>query len=116
MRERAAWEARDTAIRKGFEELGAKRINHGNELRIRLKLLAERGFCAGQAVGWLTQQNREGRASAFVFSANADGKAGGHPALRLNNLTSLEDGALLTVVLVVEQRTTRVLSFSIGIQ
>jgi hypothetical protein len=116
LRERGHWEARDAAIRKGFEELGAKRIHHGNELRVRLKLLAERGFCARQAVGWLTQQNREGRASAFVFSANADGQAGGHPALRLNNLKSLEDGALLTVVVVIEQRTTQVSSFSIGIQ
>ncbi|HEX5750102.1 MAG TPA: hypothetical protein VFZ09_27985 [Archangium sp.] len=116
MREKGAWETRDSAIRKGFEELGAKRINHGNELRVRIKLLADRGFCVGQAVGWLTQQNRDGRASTFVFSPNADGQAGGHPALRLNKLKSLDDGALLTVVVVVEQRTTRVSSFSIGIQ
>jgi hypothetical protein len=112
----SAWEARDAAVRKGFEELAPQRIHHGNELRIRLKRLTERGMCARPAVGWLTQQNRDGRVSAFVFSANADGQAGGHPALQLHNLTSLGDGALLTVMVVVDQRTTRVLGFSIGLQ
>jgi hypothetical protein len=114
--DRGAWEKRDASTRKGFEDLGAQRIQHGNELRARLKMLAERGFCARPAVGWLTQKNREGHASAFFFSGNADGKAGGHPALRLDKLTHLEDGALLTVLVVVDQRTTSVLSFSIGIQ
>jgi hypothetical protein len=59
--------------------------------------------CVASAEAWITVSKRRDnqRWYRIVLSGNADGQAGTYPAIRLNGLRELNDGALLTVSAVV---------------
>ena len=67
--------------------------------------------CAPETAAWLRTSRRR-KAAQLAWSANADGRAGRHPAVRLNGLRWLEDGALLTLVVTL----TPTLHYSVGIR
>lgn len=64
-----------------------------NEIVIVLKRLAAAGQCSQDVQGWLTTS-----AECLTFSKNADGRDGrDHPALKLQRLPDLQDGAVLSM-------------------
>lgn len=68
--------------------------------------------CSRQAVHWLSHEGDRRRAE-ITFSDQTGARLGGHPALKLDNLPELQDGALLTVfVLLVDERVEK---YNIGL-
>lgn len=72
----------------------------------------ERPRCSRSAVSWLHKKGNR-RRTELTFSAQTPERLGEHPALPLKNLPELQDGALLTVyVLLVGERVEK---FNIGL-
>jgi hypothetical protein len=112
---REPWLARDDRTKKELVQLAPRGLDHKAELSRRLRLLIFREKCPMQAVAWLTTEAHEGRRKRFVVSKNANGEVEGHPAILLNNLEFLQDGALLTLAVLVE-KSTKLVNYSIGLQ
>ncbi len=75
--------------------------------------LGDRPRCSRSAKSWLCRKGDRRRGTELTFSAQTQEEPDDHPALKLQNLPSLEDGARLTVrVLLINKRLEK---FNIGL-
>ena len=89
------------------------RTDWRNRLLTTLRPLWESDHCSQSVQGWL-RLSRNGNRSTITWSQNADGHAR-HPSLQLFGLEHLEDGALLSVVVNVDEQAA-LLDYTVQIQ
>jgi hypothetical protein len=83
----------------------------------RLKQLADKGHCSRMVVGWFTTETvRGGRKKIALKPGSGLPDNRGRPSIPLRGLEHLEDGALLTLSILLESRGRPILDYSIGIQ
>lgn len=97
------WKERDRRVRQQADDCGTEPSKYRSDLIRTVKRLIALKRCVASAEAWITVSRRldNQRRYRIVLSGNADGQAGTYPAIRLNGLRELNDGALLTVSAVV---------------
>lgn len=91
------------------------------ELRLRLIELTRRKHCSSNAPHWIvSQRNEKSRlldtpCTKVSFSHRADGRLESHPALKIQKLQALDDGALLTIAINID-KTNHLIGYNIGLQ
>lgn len=111
-----------------WQKLHARTVSERNEkkvsadniqssLIVRLKELASKNHCPKQAIGWFTIKGDSGGLRLLRLKEGLPKKdKRGHSAIELTDLQYVEDGALLTLSVLVDPRAQRLLEYSIGIQ
>ncbi|MEP7122077.1 MAG: hypothetical protein ABJE95_14255 [Byssovorax sp.] len=88
-----------------------------SSLIARLKDLASKNHCSKQVIGWFGSEGRAGGCQIFGLKKGLPAKdKWDHPAIALTGLQHIDDGALLTLSVLLDPRAQRVLEYSIGIQ
>jgi hypothetical protein len=91
--------------------------NVQSSLIARLQRLAAQKHCAPQVVGWFRIEGAKGGRQLFGLKDSVPSKdSWDHPAIALKGLQHIQDGALLTLSVLLDPRAQRVLAYSIGIQ
>lgn len=105
---------------KTLAERDGKKVTIANvqsPLIARLNGLAAKKHCAPQVVGWFRTEGTKGGRQLFGLKDSVPVKdRWDHPAIALNGLQHIQDGALLTLSVLLDPRAQRVLAYSIGIQ
>lgn len=110
-RARAAWEARDAHTRAWADALPD---DHKEALNRRIWRLADLGRCSSQARFWLTTRKQGDKRGLLTFGRSADAETPrGHPALRLDGLKHLADGAALSIA--VQLDSPRLRGYTVGL-
>jgi len=115
MSRKRPWLARDASLLEELKTSGSRKIDHKAELNRRLHLLISREMCPDQAVAWLKTEAREERRKRFILSENSNARVGIYPAIALSRLQHLQDGARLTLAVLVE-KTSQLVSYNVGLQ
>jgi hypothetical protein len=103
-------------IRKARVSPAHSRTEVQNALVRRFKRLADQKRCSGTAIGWLENQSTKQGRNLLGLMVRADGRDGrDRPAIKLKNLAHLEDGALLTISVEIDDRRREILSYSIAL-
>ncbi|MFS8067502.1 MAG: hypothetical protein ACMG6S_14160, partial [Byssovorax sp.] len=88
-----------------------------SSLIARLRDLAIANHCSQQVIGWFSTEGSGGGRQIFGLKKSVPSKdTWDHPAIALERLDHLKDGALLTLSVLLDPRAQRVLAYSIGIQ
>jgi hypothetical protein len=115
--ERSRWEALSGEIMSG-REASPSSLNHiKNRLLITLKGIAERKHCSRRVEGWLQAQKQGGR-SVLLVATHSDAKDNWQrPAIRLNNLYHLRDGAVLSLMITLSERAPKgIRAYTVGLE
>ncbi len=106
--------ARTVAERDG-KNVAVEKIK--SSLIARLKDLSIKNHCSKNVVGWFGSKGSTGGCQIFGLKEGLPEKdKWDHPAIALTGLQHIEDGALLTMSVLLDSRAQRVLEYSIGIQ
>jgi len=82
-----------------------------------LLALANENHCSKQVIGWFSTEGRVGGRQIFGLKKSVPSRdSWDHPAIALKGLEHLQDGALLTLSVLLDSRAQRLLAYSIGIQ
>ena len=103
------------------EEIDERRRDRAHDIQTvknivirRLKRLADGRHCSPNAIGWL-QHRRTGKATKIDLKRGDGSDSWGHAALVLRGMEHLEDGALLTVSIDIDERHREIVSYSISV-
>ncbi|HZH17305.1 MAG TPA: hypothetical protein VE057_23320 [Archangium sp.] len=106
------WRGKAQAVEDGRQK---DRADHEHRLRARLKSLVQAKVCHPSAVFWLGAESNPG-GRVHVSFKKGDVQAGAHSALKLSTLEHLRPDSMLTVSVVLEKRTSLLLSYAIGLR
>lgn len=111
-----AWRRLAATIDGARSQYGASRLDCGNELRKRIQRLVAAEHCCDRAVAWVSEATGPLHRTEICVSRSADGAGSRHPAVRLNSLARLQDGALLSFLIVIDVRRGAFVGYSVSLE